>query len=225
MLTMVLTLVPQSAIILRRRERSQGEHVPGNFKQRVNQYAELRKICGEVWDLVSTRMIEATGQQLNSDVDGWSTAVDFTEGLLRSIGPLASDQQLELCRLLVKGKDRKGRTFGKRIFQMWLACFTQEQIAEAVGVHPEDKAVRVSGNLADLPSYQKAAAEHATEFEPPLHGCGEGTVHRVSSTFWRFASMARRPCILAPTFSSVLRRPGMASSVPGRTALGSQTRE
>ena len=46
---------------------------------------------------------------------------------------------------------------------MWLACHTQEEIAEAVGLNPTDKALRVSGNLEDLPKNQKSAAEHATD--------------------------------------------------------------
>ena len=57
----------------------------------------------------------------------------------------------------------------RSIFEMWMACHTQEQIAEAVGLHPTDKALRVSGNLADLPKNQKAAADHATDFDPPIY--------------------------------------------------------
>ena len=57
----------------------------------------------------------------------------------------------------------------RRIFDMWLACYTQEEIANAVGLNPTDKAVRISGNLEDLPNYQKSAAEHAIDFMPPIY--------------------------------------------------------
>ena len=70
-----------------------------------------------------------------------------------------------LSRIDKDAKEARNR----RIFEMWMACHTQEQIAEAVGLHPTDKALRVSGNLADLPKNQKAAADHATDFDPPIY--------------------------------------------------------
>jgi len=59
----------------------------------------------------------------------------------------------------------------KRIFDMWLACHTQEEIAEVVGC---DKATvnRIledllqNGKLSDL---QHAAASHLTDFDPPIY--------------------------------------------------------
>ena len=57
----------------------------------------------------------------------------------------------------------------KRIFDLWLACYTQEEIAKSVGVDTTDKILRVSGNLADLPNNQKPQAEHLTDFEPPIY--------------------------------------------------------
>ena len=75
----------------------------------------------------------------------------------------------------VRGKiDATGRTDAKeardrRTFGMWMACHTQEEIAEAEDLNPTDKVLRISGNLADLPKNQKAAAEHVTDFEPPLY--------------------------------------------------------
>lgn len=52
---------------------------------------------------------------------------------------------------------------------MWLACYTQEEIAEAVGLNTTDKSLRVSGNSAELPKNQKAAADHLTDFDVPLY--------------------------------------------------------
>lgn len=57
----------------------------------------------------------------------------------------------------------------QRIFDMWMACRTQEEIAEAEGLHPNDKNVRVSGNLEDMPNNQKSAASHEIDFAPPIY--------------------------------------------------------
>ena len=56
-----------------------------------------------------------------------------------------------------------------KILDLWMACNTQGEIAEAVGLNPTDKALRVSGNMVELPKNQKPAAEHLTDFELPLY--------------------------------------------------------
>jgi len=59
----------------------------------------------------------------------------------------------------------------KRIFEMWLACYTQEEIAEAVGIERStvtkmaEEFVKI-GNLAEN---HKAAANHLVDFEPPIY--------------------------------------------------------
>ena len=58
----------------------------------------------------------------------------------------------------------------KRIFSLWLANHTQEEIAEKEGL----KRTRVEEVLTEIADLQKtskseqAAAEHLTDFEPPL---------------------------------------------------------
>jgi hypothetical protein len=74
--------------------------------------------------------------------------------------PLRSLQHLpELVQPVKEARD-------KRIFDLWLACWTQEEIADAVGCdrHDVDNFLRKS---ADLPEYAKPAANHLTDFEPP----------------------------------------------------------
>jgi hypothetical protein len=56
----------------------------------------------------------------------------------------------------------------RKIFELWLACWTQEEIAESVGVH-KDTADEICRKLANLPKSDKAAGEHATDFEVPLY--------------------------------------------------------
>lgn len=57
----------------------------------------------------------------------------------------------------------------RRIFDLWLGCYTMEEIGEAVGLHVRDKALQVSRKLEDLPNNEKSAAIHATEFDPPIY--------------------------------------------------------
>ena len=59
----------------------------------------------------------------------------------------------------------------RRIFDLWLACHTQEEIAGAVGCPQQTAADRIteSGKLANLGKSDRAAAEHATDFDPPIY--------------------------------------------------------
>lgn len=59
----------------------------------------------------------------------------------------------------------------KRIFSMWLACHTDQEIADAEGmprttVTDQTKGLDEIGNLAES---VKAAAKHATDFDPPIY--------------------------------------------------------
>lgn len=59
----------------------------------------------------------------------------------------------------------------KRIFDLWLSCCTQEEIAEREGVDQGDlskmvKSFMDNGNLAES---HKAAASHVTDFDPPIY--------------------------------------------------------
>ena len=56
----------------------------------------------------------------------------------------------------------------KRIFDLWLACWTVEEIAADVGVH-KDTVSEVCRKTAELPKSDKSSAEHATNFDPPIY--------------------------------------------------------
>ena len=56
----------------------------------------------------------------------------------------------------------------KRIFDLWLACWTQEQIAEEVGA-PRQIVQEILPKMAELPKSAKPAAEHLTDFQVPLY--------------------------------------------------------
>jgi hypothetical protein len=55
----------------------------------------------------------------------------------------------------------------KRIFGLWLACHTQEEIAEREGIH-HSTVQEVLREMAELPKSAKAAADHLTDFKPPI---------------------------------------------------------
>ncbi len=56
----------------------------------------------------------------------------------------------------------------KRIFELWMACYTQEEIAERERI--DDRTVRdVLGEMAEVPKSLKPAADHLADFEPPIY--------------------------------------------------------
>ncbi len=59
----------------------------------------------------------------------------------------------------------------KRIFDLWLACWTQQEIADAVGMDRDsiNKSFGDFGKVADLPKTDQANAEHAVDFDIPIY--------------------------------------------------------
>jgi len=58
-----------------------------------------------------------------------------------------------------------------RIFELWLACNTQQEIADAVGV-PKGTIDAICLEMASSPNLSKpdqSSADHATDFDPPLY--------------------------------------------------------
>jgi transcriptional regulator with XRE-family HTH domain len=56
----------------------------------------------------------------------------------------------------------------KRIFDLWLACHTQEEIAEAVGISKMEVS-RTCNEMAELPESYKPIAAHQVDFDVPLY--------------------------------------------------------
>jgi transcriptional regulator with XRE-family HTH domain/predicted DNA-binding protein YlxM (UPF0122 family) len=56
----------------------------------------------------------------------------------------------------------------KRIFQLWLACHTQEEIAERENVTKETVS-QICQKMADLPESDKPTANHLTSFDLPIY--------------------------------------------------------
>jgi hypothetical protein len=65
------------------------------------------------------------------------------------------------------------RARNKRIFEMWMACYSTDEIAEALDC-AKGTVSNVCSEMADLPKMNKAAAarsaaEHAIDFDPPIY--------------------------------------------------------
>lgn len=75
-----------------------------------------------------------------------------------------------LSRMDKDSKEARNR----RIFELWLACWTQQEIAEAVGAEQKDISRTIEGfsqfgESAVLSKSDRAAAEHATDFDVPIY--------------------------------------------------------
>jgi len=58
----------------------------------------------------------------------------------------------------------------KRIFDLWLACWTQEEIAERENVDQKTVDNIVSGIMEELPKFLKVLSDHADpDFQVPLY--------------------------------------------------------
>jgi len=89
----------------------------GWSRQGVSNYVALQKIGCDVWKLIATTVREVPLPRPNGDVADDATTVAITENLLRLILALTAAQQMELIKLLIRGKDRKGHRFGKTEFK------------------------------------------------------------------------------------------------------------
>ena len=69
-----------------------------------------------------------------------------------------------LSRIDKDGKEARD----KRIFDLWLACYTQEEIAEQVGITSQGVGL-VLKETAELPEVSKPYALHQVDFDPPLY--------------------------------------------------------
>jgi len=60
----------------------------------------------------------------------------------------------------------------KRIFDLWLACWTQQEIADAVGITKQavDLVCQEMANLPKLDKLDQSSADHATDFQTPTNG-------------------------------------------------------
>ena len=70
-------------------------------------------------------------------------------------------EQKYFIYVILHSKDARN----KRIFEMWLACHTQEEIAEKENLSEEAVRKIISQQTAELPKVGKTYAEHLIDFD------------------------------------------------------------
>jgi predicted XRE-type DNA-binding protein len=63
------------------------------------------------------------------------------------------------------------RAEAAKIFELWMACHTQDEIAEAVGITQKQISDITDGFIPSVLENQtsKTAANHGTDFTPPIY--------------------------------------------------------
>ncbi len=74
-------------------------------RQSVRDYALLRKVCLQAWDIIVATFEDTATRHSESLATNSVATATFTEGLLRSILPLKPEQQIELVTELATVKD------------------------------------------------------------------------------------------------------------------------
>ena len=74
----------------------------------------------------------------------------------------------------------------KRIFDVWMACYTQEEIAEREDLTQKavDLILEEMASMPKLLKSDKALADHATDFDQPIHHPSRGKIVQPGRT-WR----------------------------------------
>ena len=118
--TLPMTFVDYAELVWRKTATQTQQDVAeelGWKQQRVQQFAALQNVTDDAWQIITTTMREDGKQPEEDEVVEKTTVVVFSERLLRAILPLTPSQQLACVRFLAKGRDTKGRPFGKKDFK------------------------------------------------------------------------------------------------------------
>lgn len=78
-------------------------------KDSVQDYATLRKIDSQAWEIVTANFENGSGGEENSVAASKTATAVFSENLLRSILDLTPEQQIELVQALADGNIQKGK--------------------------------------------------------------------------------------------------------------------
>lgn len=113
------------------------------------------------------------GMQLSND-DKKSMAVRlFNSGKgydEENIAKVLSVSKRSVGTYLKNIKDNLVEEQNKVIFDMLMACYTQEEIAEKIGCDSTDKRLRLSGKVEEFPNYQKVFATYQeADWKPEIY--------------------------------------------------------
>ncbi len=118
-------------------------------------------------------------------------------------GDNATDWLARMDKDAKEARDRK-------IFDLWLACWTQQEIATEVGCSAGEVSA-ITSETADLPKLTKpdrASAEHAVDFDPPI---GAMVVSRWRGKLNERSGQVRADIRKRPNLSGAVRVVGVAS--------------
>jgi hypothetical protein len=103
------------------------------------------------------------------------------DSLIRPAGTLSKGVSERTVRNWLTRIDKDAKEArNRRIFDLWMACHTQQEIAEAEGIDQGDLSKMATGfmEIGNLAKNHKASAEHATDFEPPIYNIWKQREHR-----------------------------------------------
>ena len=139
-----------------------------------------REISVLVYPVTAAHDQLALAAKLNSD-HGWQLTDSDKEGVAKSLYAYGMSYDAIAAHLSVGKakvstwlartvKDQKGKR-DKKIFDMWMACHTQEEMASEIGVPRETVRNQVDGFGQTVLENQKAKtlADHTADFDPPLY--------------------------------------------------------
>lgn len=81
-----------------------------------------------------------------------------------------------------------------RMFDLWLGCYSYEEIAKIVDSSPTEAKRVVSSETAELPNRTKPASEHLTDFDPPLYNIWKQQKKPAAEKIWIKISRGSRCC-------------------------------
>lgn len=121
-----MTFVDYAELVWKRLSNGQTQQAVadaiGWSRDLVARYSALQKIHDEAWSVVTGVVTSVTtdvtsDSSASADENEKAVTSQFTEGLLRNILDLEPAQQLDLCKCLARGKDKKGHKFSKADFK------------------------------------------------------------------------------------------------------------
>lgn len=89
--------------------QSQIAEIEGWTREKVRDYANLKRICPEVWKIVGATDLKVAPDSKEGVAPELGAVAPFTERLLRDILPLYPHQQYELVEALSTGEIQKGK--------------------------------------------------------------------------------------------------------------------
>ena len=91
-------------------------------------------------------------------------------GFSSSDVPRVGVDRVRLMTAIVCGRFSRWSMSEDGIFDLWMACHTQEQIAESVGCSQGEIAKSIpNGNLAERNNSDQSLASHAIDFDVPIY--------------------------------------------------------